>query len=109
MKAKWNEAVQPFVDELLLPLPGVRPGKMFGYPAYYTGRKMFACLYGPGVALKLPPADVDRLLGRTGMTRFNPMGRMTMRGWVMIVRKRPGDLRRLRDLFRASFEYVRAG
>ena len=107
MKPKWNEAVRPVVDELLLPLPGVRPGKMFGYPAYYTGRRMFACLYGPGVALKLPPADVDRLLGRTGITRFEPLGRK-MGGWVMIVRKRPGDLRRLRKLFRASFEYVRA-
>lgn len=27
---------------------------MFGYPAYYIHRKLFACVYGEGVGVKLP-------------------------------------------------------
>ena len=42
------------LDELLLGYPGLRPGKMFGFPAYYAGAKLCITLYEAGVGLKLP-------------------------------------------------------
>jgi len=31
-------------------------GKMFGFPAYYTGKNLCVCLYEDGVSVKLPEA-----------------------------------------------------
>ena len=39
---------------MLLGLPGAKAGKMFGYEAYYVFGKMFACIYGDGVGIKVP-------------------------------------------------------
>jgi hypothetical protein len=40
------------LDDFLLTLPGVHAGKMFGYPAYYVNKKLFACVYGEGVGVR---------------------------------------------------------
>jgi hypothetical protein len=37
------------LDESLLNIPGVKPGKKFGYKVYNVLGKMFACIYGVGV------------------------------------------------------------
>ncbi len=60
----FNPHLQPVLDDLLLAHPLVRAGKMFGYPAYYAGKKLCACLYEQGVGLKLPAAAVERLIRR---------------------------------------------
>ncbi|NMB82774.1 MAG: TfoX/Sxy family protein, partial [Ignavibacteria bacterium] len=60
--AIYNLFFQPVLDDLLLAHPLVRAGKMFGYPAYYAGKKLCACLYEEGVGLKLPAASAERLL-----------------------------------------------
>lgn len=36
-KAKFNQEIKDTLDLLLLEIPGVNAGKMFGYPAYYVG------------------------------------------------------------------------
>ena len=71
------------LDDLLLGHPLVRPGKMFGFPAYYVGRKLCICLYEQGVGVKLPEQSAARLL-RTDPNAipFQPMGRFKMREWV---------------------------
>jgi hypothetical protein len=42
------------LDSLLLGTPGVVAGKMLGYPAYDVCKKLFACVYGHGVGIKVP-------------------------------------------------------
>jgi len=44
MTSKYREDVKATLDGLLLGLPMVRAGKMFGYPAYYVKGKLFAVL-----------------------------------------------------------------
>ena len=51
--AIYNLSFQPVLDGLLLAHPQVRAGRMFGYPAYYAGKKLCACLYEGGVGFSL--------------------------------------------------------
>jgi hypothetical protein len=46
---KFNKNHKAIFDSLLLDQPAVRPGKMFGYPAYYAGDKLSICLFEGGV------------------------------------------------------------
>ncbi len=48
-----NPHLQPVLDGLLLAHPLVRDGWMFGYPVYYAGNKLCACLYEQGVGVNL--------------------------------------------------------
>ena len=59
---KYNEYHKPVLDDMLLDLPGVQPGKMFGYPAYFAGEKLSICLYEEGVGVKVSAETVQMLL-----------------------------------------------
>ena len=85
-KAEFNSTHKEFLDTFLLKIPYVKEGKMYGYPAYYVGGKLFATLYMAGVCVKIPDSSVAELLKRDGIIPFEPMGRK-MREWVVIVRK----------------------
>ena len=50
----------------------VRVGQMFGYPTYYVGRSMFACLYEGKVGLKLPDASANEARRKKEITDFQP-------------------------------------
>jgi hypothetical protein len=105
LKAEFDNEQKQVLDEMLLGLPGVQAGKMFGFPGYWTGGKLFACLFGPGVGFKLPPDRAGEALKKPGFSPFTPRGRR-MAAWVQVVPKRPADLRQLESLFRESIEYV---
>jgi len=105
MKVEFDAGQKQVLDKMLLELPGVRPAKMFGFPGYWAGKKLFACLFGPGVGFKLPPARAAAVLKKPGFGPFTPRGR-PMAAWVMLEPKRPADLRRHEGLFRESLEYV---
>ena len=47
----FNPAHKEVLDDVLLQIPGVVGGMMFGYPAYYINRKLFACIYEEGVGI----------------------------------------------------------
>jgi hypothetical protein len=51
------------LDELVLPMPGVKGSKAFGYPAYKVNGKIFAFVGGNGATIKLPAARVQELIG----------------------------------------------
>jgi hypothetical protein len=105
MKVDFDSGQKQVLDEMLLGLPGVRAARMFGFPGYWAGKKLFACLFGPGVGFKLPPERAQEVLTKTGFSPFTPRGRR-MAAWVMLVPKRPADLVRHANLFRESLEYV---
>ncbi len=105
-KPTWNPGLRAVLNELLLDLPGVVEGKMFGFPAYYVHGKLFACLYGEGVGLKVPGEIANRLLTERHVVPFQPLGRPPMREWVQINRPQAEDYRQDAALFRASAEFV---
>ena len=60
--ANFSPEHKAVLDEMLLNHLYVRPGKMFGFPAYYVGDKLCICLYEQGVAVKLPEPSVATML-----------------------------------------------
>ncbi|RNC67374.1 MAG: hypothetical protein ED859_14910 [Desulfuromonadales bacterium] len=82
--ASYNPNHKDVLDALLLPIPGVRAGKMFGYPAWFVGRKLFACVYEDGVGIRVPEELSQELLSSPDVTPFRPMGKPRMGNWVQI-------------------------
>ena len=96
------------IRALLAVYPEVREGRMFGHPAWFVGRRMFACVYGAGVGLKLPEPEAAALLKRAGVVRFQPYGKAPMREWVQLNRARAADYRRDRATLEAAIRYAGA-
>ena len=94
------------LDSLLLNISGVAVGKMFGHPAYYVNKKLFACIYGEGVGVKVPEDLANELLSKQHVIPFQPLGKPKMREWIQINRTRSSNYRRDLDIFRASINFV---
>ena len=94
------------LDSLLLNMPSVAEGKMFGYAAYYVNGKLFACIYGEGVGVKVPEEVANKLLSEKHVAPFQPLGKPKMREWIQINRARSADYRKDMGIFRTSVEYV---
>lgn len=107
-KGGFNEGHKAVLDEMLLNVPGVKAGKMFGYPGYYVNGKLFACVYEEGISLKLPEDVRNRMLSQPGVEHFVPMENRPMKEWLLIKKKRSADYRELEDVFLASVQYVLA-
>ncbi len=108
--AAFNPAHKVVLDEMLLNIPGVRKGQMFGFPAYYAGKKLCACLYEEGVGLKLPEQTVQRLLQNDANTiPFQPLGKAKMREWVQINLANSEEYRKYIEFFMDSVKYVLEG
>jgi predicted DNA-binding protein (MmcQ/YjbR family) len=106
-KIKFNKGHQEVLESFLLKNKEVRAGKMFGVPAYYVGKKMFASLFEEGVCVKVPEERVKVLLKKEHIKPFRPMGR-TMKDWVMVNRKESADYLKDRALFEESIRYVKS-
>jgi hypothetical protein len=105
--ANFNSKHKEILDELLLGQPHIRPGKMFGFPAYYVGRRLAICLYEEGVSIKLPEERVNHLLEVDGNTLpFQPMGKSKMREWLQINLSKSEDYRHYESLFGESIQHV---
>ena len=107
--ANFNPEHKAVLDDLLLAYPQVRPGKMFGFPAYYVGRKLCICLYEQGVGVKLPERSAAKLLETDRNTvPFKPMGKPKMREWVQINLSRSEEYRQYESVFDESIRHVMA-
>ena len=103
----FNSKHRTVLDDLLLDHPEVRPGKMFGYPAYYVGKKLCICLYEQGVGVKLPEQTVAKLLEfDQNVTQFQPQGRSKMREWIQINLSRSEDYLKYQSVFDESILYL---
>ena len=102
----FNEKHKEVLDEILLEIPGVKAGKMFGMPGYYVDGKLFACVWENGVSLKLPQAAREKLLEQKGVEPFVPMEGRPMKEWVLITRKNSKDYLEYEDAFISAVEYV---
>lgn len=105
-RIKFNPEHKRVIDTFLLRIPSVVPGKMFGYPAYYINKKLFACIYENGVGLKVPEELANQLVNREGVTCFRPLGRRKMRRWIYINRERSEDYLKDQFIFESSVRFV---
>lgn len=107
--AVFNPEHKAVLDDLLLAHPQVRPGKMFGFPAYTAGRKLCICLYEGGVGIKLPERFAAKLLAEDpNAVPFQPMGKSKMREWVQINLSRSEDYRHYASVFEEAIRHVLA-
>ncbi len=104
--AKYNEKHKQVLDSILLTIPAVKPGKMFGYPAYYVGGKLFACVFEDAVGVKVPERLAQELLKREEIGHFQPLGRRKMREWIQINRNNSDEYAKDQEIFDASVEFV---
>ena len=98
------------IDAVLLRLPGVVAKKINGLDAYFVSDRMFACISGSGVGLRLPVAQATELqFSRSDVVPFQPAGLGSTREWIQIDRAVAADYEKDLELFRASLEFVKAG
>ena len=97
------------IDAVLLKLPGVIAKKINALDAYFVSDRMFACISGKGVGLRLPAAVARELqFSRDNVVPFQPAGIGSTREWVQIDRPDAADYEKDLELFRASMEFVKA-
>ena len=97
------------LDALLLKLPGVSARKINGLDAYFVSDKMFACISGDGVGLRLPVATATELqFSRDNIVPFQPRGVASSREWVQINRADSAEYEKDLELFQTSLEFVKA-
>jgi len=97
------------IDALLLKLPGVSARKINGLDAYFVSDKMFACISGQGVGLRLPAATARELrFSRDNVMPFQPGGMASSREWIQIDRAEAVDYEKDLPLFQTSLEFVKA-
>ena len=98
------------IDALLLQLPGVSARKINGLDAYFVSDKMFACISGDGVGLRLPVATATELqFSRNNVVPFQPRGVTSTREWIQINYAEVAEYEKDLPLFRTSLEFVKGG
>jgi hypothetical protein len=105
-RSKFNPEIKQVIDRILLEIPSVVSGKMFGYPAYYVNGKMFACVYEENVGIKVPEALAKESIGKKGITSFQPLGRAKMKEWIQINRENPEEFFDDEEILKTSVNFV---
>jgi len=96
------------IDAVLLKFPGVSARKISDLDAYFVNDKMFACISGNGVGLRVPASSATELqFSRSNVVPFQPRGMASSREWIQIDRADAADYEHDLELFRASFEFVK--
>ena len=98
------------IDALLLKLPGVSARKINGLDAYFVSDRMFACISGNGIGLRLPVATATELqFSRDNVVAFQPKGLASSREWIQIDRAVAAEYEKDLALFQTSLEFVKGG
>ena len=98
------------IDALLLKLPGASARKINGLDAYFVSDRMFACISGAGIGLRLPAATATELhFSRDNVVSFQPAGMPSSREWIQIDRADAADYEKDLELFKAALEFAKAG
>ena len=97
------------IDAVLLELPGVSAKKINDLDAYFVNNKMFACISGKGIGLRVSAASATELqFSRNNVVPFKPSGMSSSREWIQINRIDATDYELDLELFRASLEFVKS-
>ena len=83
--------------------------KINGLDAYFVSDKMFACISGQGVGLRMSVAAATELqFSRDNVVPFQPGGMPSSREWIQIDRADAAEYEKDLELFQASLEFVKA-
>jgi hypothetical protein len=97
------------IDALLLKLPGVSTRKINHLDGYFVSDKMFACISGHGIGLRLPAATARELqFSRDNVMPFQPGGMSSTKEWIQIDRTEATEYEKDLELFQASIDFVKA-
>jgi len=97
------------IDAVLLQIPGASTKKIGGLDGYFVNDRMFACISGNGIGLRLPVATARELqFSRENVTSFQPGGMTSTKEWIQIDREDAAEYEKDLELFRASFDFVKA-
>ena len=97
------------IDSLLLKLPGVSARVINGLDAYFVSDKMFACISGNGIGLRLPAATATEAhFSRDNVFPFQPQGLPSSREWIQIDRADAAEYEKDLALFQVSLAFVKA-
>ena len=81
---------------------------MSGLPAYFINKRMFACIHGDGVGIRLPAATAANLqFSNQNAFPFQPKGMPSTREWVQLNHEDSADYAKDLELFVASIEFVK--
>lgn len=98
------------IDALLLAFPGVTGKKINQLDAYFVSDRMFACISGKGIGVRLPISVATELqFSRENVVPFTPGGMASTREWIQIEREDAGDYAKDLELFQASIDFVKGG
>jgi len=98
------------IDALLLALPGATARKINSLDAYFVSDKMFACISGKGIGLRLPSAVATELqFSRDNVVPFAPGGTASTREWIQIDREDAAEYEKDLQLFKDSIDFVKTG
>jgi hypothetical protein len=96
------------IDAVLLKLPGVATKKIGGLDGYFVNDRMFACISGDGVGLRLPVATARELqFSRENVVPFQPGGMASTKEWIQIDRADAADYEKDLELFQSSIDFVK--
>ena len=105
-----NNGRKAQIDALLLKLPGVSTKKLNGLDAYFASDRMFACISGEGIGLRLPVATATELqFSRDNVVAFQPAGLPSTREWIQINRADAADYEKDLPLFEAAIQFAKGG
>ena len=97
------------IDAFLLSFPGTTARKLNGLDAYFVNDKMFACISGDGIGLRLPVATATELqFARDNVVPFRPSGMASSREWIQIDRIDSLEYEKDRELFQTAIDFVKA-
>lgn len=98
------------VDAILLAIPGVVGKKLNHLDAYFVNDRMFACINGNGIGVRLPiPTATELQFSRADVEPFNPGGTASSREWIQINREDAADYAKDIKLFEESIAFVKGG
>jgi hypothetical protein len=98
------------IDAVLLKLHGVTAKKINGLDAYFVSDRMFACISGNGIGIRLPASAARELqFSRDNVVPFQPRGMGATKEWIQIDRADAADYEKDLELFKASLEFVKGG
>lgn len=98
------------IDAVLLKLPGVVSKKIGGMDGYFVNDRMFACISGNGLGLRLPVAAARELqFSRENVVPFQPGGMASTKEWIQIDRAAAAEYEKDFELFQAAYDFVKGG
>ena len=96
------------VDALLLKYPGVKAKKIGGLDGYFVNDRLFACINGSGLGLRVPAATARELqFSRDNVSGFQPAGLPASKEWVQVDRADAADFEKDQEVIQAAFDFVK--